>query len=34
MGAMGERKVYREHTWYRKYPLIRPLYAMLAPAGG
>ncbi len=34
MGAMGEQKVYREHTWDRKYPLIRSLYATLAPAGG
>ena len=35
MGAYGEEKVYRTHTWDVKYPLVRNLYQQLvADRGG
>jgi len=30
MGARGEQKVYRSHTWEQKYALVRDLYTQLA----
>ncbi len=33
MGCHGRAKVYREHTWDRKYPALRSLYLNLANAG-
>ncbi len=34
MGAQGARKVYEQHTWDRKYALVRDVYARLAGKGG
>lgn len=34
LGARGEQKVYRSHTWEQKYMLVRDLYLQLAGAKG
>jgi glycosyltransferase involved in cell wall biosynthesis len=34
MGARGEAKVYRLHTWQKKYDAVRDIYAELARASG